>query len=1278
MMLVITLLWTGLPNFAGSSVRANETLTLGDLPVGSLVKETEGYYGNWIILSQGHYGAGNTLLLLDGTAAIMKEAYGTWQDSPIRSFLRSTFYEQLSQRFRDQIAEVTTYQNDEATVNETLFLLSLFELYPTDVDYPAKDILPAGGNHGTLIEGALDYLSNCVDDNKCWLRSTTANSLGRKFLVSVYVSPLNIDYRVKPVVNLIDTTPVFGPYTSEGKTYYTLFEPQIDAQLEAVKAAIDSLPDSSQVTLSHKAAIVDARSAFNALSAEQQALIDNLARLTDAEQAITALEDAVNSVKAAIGDLPAASQVTLANKTAIASARSAYNTLSAEQQALVDNLTRLTDAEQAITALEDASASVKATIGALPSANQVTLANKTAIAAARSAYNTLSAEQQAIVDNLTRLTDAEQAITALEDAVNSVKAAIGDLPAASQVTLAHKTTIASARSAYNALSAEQQAIVDNLTRLTDAEQAITALEDAANSVKAAIGDLPAASQVTLAHKTTIASARSAYNALSAEQQALVNNLTRLTDAEQAITALEDAVNSVKAAIGDLPAASQVTLAHKTTIASARSAYNALSAEQQALVDNLTRLTDAEQAITALEDAIASVISAIGDLPAASQVTLANKTAIAAARNAYNALSAEQQALVDNLARLTNTEQTITALEDAITSVKAAIGSLPDASQVTLANKTAIATVRSAYNALSAEQQALVDNLTRLTDAEQAIIALEDAIASVKAAIGDLPAANQVTLAHKTAIATARSAYNALSAEQQALVDNLTRLTDAEQAITALEDAIASVKAAIGSLPDASQVTLANKTAITAARSAYNALSAEQQALVDNLTRLTEAEQAVRLLEFTPSTRPIMSPAISDFDMWLNGKKLKLVYWSNPNGQNQSSAKSMVLFKEQELFKYIDNAENGTLLQLPILTGRDQAIVGASLPLVSFLSKKETTLAINTESYSYTIPMQHLTLDKLLKAFGPSVKAEDILLKFIIDDADEKRIAGLQKEAAAGRLTALAKPVKFSIVAVSGDVTIETQDFLGYVQRSISLPEGTPASEIVTGVVIEADGSLRHVPTKVIESNGIYRAVISSMTNSVYAIVSFHADMTDIERHWARPYISEMAARSVVQGDENGRFLPDNVVTRAEFAAMLTRALGLPAENGENPFSDVDAASWYSPSVRSAHKYGLISGFGDGTFQPGSTITRQQAAVMMASALKLAGAPPASNSQAVESSSPFMDNQQISPWAKHSIESAAQAGIVSGRANGQFDPHLEITRAETAVMLHRLLTYLKLI
>ncbi|OBR62321.1 hypothetical protein A7K91_01495 [Paenibacillus oryzae] len=1215
-MLVITLLWTGLPNFAESSVRANGALTLGDLPVGSLVKEMEGYDGNWVILSQGHYGAGNTLLLLDGTAALMEEAYGTWQNSPVRSFLRSTFYDQLSQRFRDHIAEVTTYQNDEATDNETLFLLSLFELYPTDVDYPSKDILPAGGNHGTLIEGALDYFSNCVDNNKCWLRSNSANNQGRKFLVSVYLSPVNIDYRVKPAVNLIDTTPVFGPYTSEGKTYYTLFEPQIDAQLEAVKAAINSLPDSSQVTLSNKAAIVDARIAYNALSTEQQALVDNLARLTDAEEAITALEDAAASVKAAIGNLPEGSQVTLARKAAINSARSAYNALSTEQQALVDNLTRLTDAEQAITALEDAAASVKAAIGNLPDGNQVTLANKAAINSARNAYNTLSIEQQALVDNLTRLTDAEQAITALEDAAASVKAAIGELPAASQVTLAHKADITAARNAYNALSTEQQALVDNLARLTDAEEAITALEDAAASVKATIGNLPEGSQVTLAHKADITAARSAYNALSTEQQALVDNLARLTDAEQAITALEDSAASVKAAIGELPAASQVTLAHKSTIAAARNAYNALSAEQQALVDNLTRLTDAEQVITALEDAAASVKAAIGELPAASQVTLAHKSTIAAARNAYNALSAEQQALVDNL--------------------------------------------------------------TRLTDAEQVITALEDAAASVKAAIGELPAASQVTLAHKSTIAAARNAYNALSAEQQALVDNLTRLTDAEQVITALEDAAASVKAAIGELPAASQVTLAHKSTIAAARSAYNALSTEQQALVDNLTRLTDAEQAVRLLEFTPSALPIMSPKISDFDLWLNGEKLKLAYWSNPNGQNQPSAKSMVLFKEQELYAYLGNAENGTLLQLPILTGRDQAIVGVSLPLTSYLSKKEISLAINTESYSYTIPMQHLTLDKLLKAFGPSVKEEDILLEFIIDAADEKRIAKLQTEAAAGRLTAVSKPVKFSIVAVSGEVKVEMQDFLGYVERSILLPEGDSASKIVTGVVIEADGSLRHVPTKITQSNGIYRAVISSMTNSVYAIVSFHSELSDIEQHWARPYVLELAARAVVQGDENGRFLPDNVVTRAEFAAMLTRALGLPAENGENPFSDVDTASWYSPSVHSAYKYGLISGFGDGNFHPGSTLTRQQAAVMMASALKLAGAAPASNPQAVESSRPFKDSDQISPWAKDDIDSAAQAGIISGRANGQFDPHLEITRAETATMLYRLLTYLELI
>ena len=77
------------------------------------------------------------------------------------------------------------------------------------------------------------------------------------------------------------------------------------------------------------------------------------------------------------------------------------------------------------------------------------------------------------------------------------------------------------------------------------------------------------------------------------------------------------------------------------------------------------------------------------------------------------------------------------------------------------------------------------------------------------------------------------------------------------------------------------------------------------------------------------------------------------------------------------------------------------------------------------------------------------------------------------------------------------------------------------------------------------------------------------------------------------------------MTRAEFAAIVVRALGLTPE-GKNSFSDVAAEAWYAPYVGTAYSCGIITGVGDGRFNPSGTITRQEAAVMVSRAAKLCG------------------------------------------------------------------------
>ncbi|NHN34292.1 S-layer homology domain-containing protein [Paenibacillus agricola] len=252
-------------------------------------------------------------------------------------------------------------------------------------------------------------------------------------------------------------------------------------------------------------------------------------------------------------------------------------------------------------------------------------------------------------------------------------------------------------------------------------------------------------------------------------------------------------------------------------------------------------------------------------------------------------------------------------------------------------------------------------------------------------------------------------------------------------------------------------------------------------------------------------------------------------------------------------------------------------------------------------------------------------------------------------------------------------------FDAYVERTIAIPDGVDPSKITTGVVVEPDGTVRHVPTRIVMIDGKYYAKVNSLTNSTYSIVWHPLEFNDIAQHWAKDIVNDMGSRMIVSGVGNSLFNPDQDITRAEFAAIMTRGLGLKLENGVAPFMDVKATDWYSSAVHTAYTYSLLSGFEDGTFRPMDKITREQAMAIIAKAMKITDLKAKQTSkEAGALLSSFADANNASEWAKSSIAECLQAGIVSGRNSTQLAPKASITRAEVAAIIQRLLQKSELI
>ncbi|MDN4604961.1 S-layer homology domain-containing protein [Paenibacillus sp. F6_3S_P_1C] len=122
-----------------------------------------------------------------------------------------------------------------------------------------------------------------------------------------------------------------------------------------------------------------------------------------------------------------------------------------------------------------------------------------------------------------------------------------------------------------------------------------------------------------------------------------------------------------------------------------------------------------------------------------------------------------------------------------------------------------------------------------------------------------------------------------------------------------------------------------------------------------------------------------------------------------------------------------------------------------------------------------------------------------------------------------------------------------------------------------------------------------------------------------------------------------------------------------------PFADVDASNWYNPAVLTAYEYKLIEGFEDGTFRPEEKITREQAMVILSNAMTITGL---QEKLAIKDSNellkPYTDASHVSEWAKAAVAASLEAGVVSGRGADELAPKANITRAEVAAIVQRIL------
>jgi parallel beta-helix repeat protein len=185
-------------------------------------------------------------------------------------------------------------------------------------------------------------------------------------------------------------------------------------------------------------------------------------------------------------------------------------------------------------------------------------------------------------------------------------------------------------------------------------------------------------------------------------------------------------------------------------------------------------------------------------------------------------------------------------------------------------------------------------------------------------------------------------------------------------------------------------------------------------------------------------------------------------------------------------------------------------------------------------------------------------------------------------------------------------------------------------------------------------------------NVTFVASTGNAQFTDVQGQWAEVYISALSSRGIIGGFPDGTYRPNDPVTRAQFATIVSKAFSPSPNRASINFVDVSSGFWGRQAIQSAYRGGFLTGYPGRVFQPNQRIPRVQILVALASGLGL-------NSDSTAVINRYQDAAEIPTWASREIAAATQRSIVVNYPDvNQLQPNREATRAEVAAFVYQAL------
>ncbi|ADL07273.1 S-layer homology domain-containing protein [Thermosediminibacter oceani] len=371
----------------------------------------------------------------------------------------------------------------------------------------------------------------------------------------------------------------------------------------------------------------------------------------------------------------------------------------------------------------------------------------------------------------------------------------------------------------------------------------------------------------------------------------------------------------------------------------------------------------------------------------------------------------------------------------------------------------------------------------------------------------------------------------------------------------------------------------------------------------------------------------------------------------------ADGKAVVTFDEKavsDLLKLLDEAvkkAEGKKLALIIdLTGSekigDKATVELPASLAAKAFEKGATLTVNLKKIGIDLP-------------AGSVEVGNNALKINVEAKDAK--SALMNIKGIENMRPVGSAVEANVLLGDNPASFKKKVTLRLSIKGLT----TNIDKLGIYYLNEKEGRAEFKGGKVDKASGEIRANLAHL--STYVLLEYDRTFGDIKSHWAKNYVESMAAKHVVDGRTADKFVPNDNVTRAEFAKLVVGALELDLVKYKGSFEDVASGAWYADYIQTAYDNGLITGRVEGkVFDPNAKITRQEIMAIIGRALARKPSKDAGTLLA-----PFKDAAEIAGYAKEHVALLVEMGIVSGYPDGTVRPQAHTTRAEAVKLIYGL-------